>query len=318
MLSPRRWFGAKVGSHAVSRRRVPRSRLLVEMLEDRLAPSNTGVTGGGLPFGNSQPSLGLHYIIATQGIFPSRAGGGSGAGEEPFIAEVRLTAFNFAPGGWAFCDGQLLAISQNTALFSLLGTTYGGDGRTTFALPDLRGRAAVSAGQGPALTERFPGEEFGQESTTLTVSQLPAHQHSQSGGTTGISGGGQPLGNTQPSLGLNYIIAPSGIAGYLPEVRLFAGNFEPNSWLFADGRLPDIDTHEGLFSEIGTTYGGDGVNTFALPDLQGRVAVGAGQGPGLTNRTLSERYGGESVTLGVAQMPSHTHTVPSGGNTGAT
>src|SRR5262249_12753829 len=151
-----------------------------------------------------------------------------------------------------------------------------------------------------------------------TVAQIPAHAHSEPDGTTGITGGSQRFDDMQPALGLHYIIAPSGIAAYLPEVRLFAGNFEPNSWLFADGRSLDIATHEVLYGEIGTTYGGDGVNPFALPDLQGRVAVGAGQGPGLSNRMLGERPGAESVTLSVAQMPSHTHTLSGGGTTGAT
>src|SRR5207247_1377221 len=102
------------GAQASSRRRAPRSRLQVEMLEERLVPSDSGITGGGQPFDNTQPALGLHYIIALQGIFPPHGGGGLGAGQEPFLGEVRLTAFNFAPGGWAFADGQILSIAQNT------------------------------------------------------------------------------------------------------------------------------------------------------------------------------------------------------------
>ena len=96
---------------------------------------------------------------------------------EPFIGEIRIFGFNFAPRGWALCDGQLLPISQNSALFSLLGTIYGGDGRTTFALPDLRGRAALHEGTGPGLSPRQLGQRSGSETNTLTVNQLPPHTH---------------------------------------------------------------------------------------------------------------------------------------------
>ena len=96
---------------------------------------------------------------------------------EPFVGEIRMFAGNFAPRGWAFCDGQLLAVSQNDALFSLLGTIYGGDGRTTFGLPDLRGRIPVHAGSGPGLTERRLGAKGGAEKVTLTVNELPSHTH---------------------------------------------------------------------------------------------------------------------------------------------
>jgi microcystin-dependent protein len=96
---------------------------------------------------------------------------------EPFIGQIMMFGGNFAPRGWALCHGQLLAISQNDALFSLLGTIYGGDGRNTFALPDLRGRCAVGMGQGPGLTFRQQGSKLGQEEVTLTVSQMPSHTH---------------------------------------------------------------------------------------------------------------------------------------------
>lgn len=96
---------------------------------------------------------------------------------EPFVGEVRMFAGNFAPRGWAFCDGQLLAVSQNDALFSLLGTIYGGDGRTTFGLPDLRGRIPIHAGSGPGLSPRRLGAKAGSENETLTVNQLPSHRH---------------------------------------------------------------------------------------------------------------------------------------------
>lgn len=96
---------------------------------------------------------------------------------EPFIGEIRLLAFNFAPRGWAKCDGQLLAISKYSALYSLLGTTYGGDGRTTFALPDLRGRAAIGEGEGPGLKPHILGLEPGAETVSLSIAHLPSHNH---------------------------------------------------------------------------------------------------------------------------------------------
>ncbi len=96
---------------------------------------------------------------------------------DPFVAEIRIFPFNFPPNGWAWCDGQLLPLSQNTALFSLLGTTYGGDGKSTFALPDLQGRAAMHPGQGPGLSLHDLGEIGGSESVTLLQSEMPAHTH---------------------------------------------------------------------------------------------------------------------------------------------
>ena len=169
---------------------------------------------------------------------------------EPFIAEIRIFAGNFAPRGWAFCDGQLLPIAQNTALFSLIGTTYGGDGRTTTALPNLQGRAPMHPGRGPGLTARRLGEKVGTETVTLTEAQIPSHDHTlrgstglaSPGGPTNTSslarsrggitayqtnttanlvdlnssalsttGGGQAHTNLQPFLTLNFIIALQGL-----------------------------------------------------------------------------------------------------------
>ena len=96
---------------------------------------------------------------------------------EPFVGEIRMFAGTFAPSGWAFCDGQLLAIYENNALFSLLGTNYGGDGQTTFGLPDLRGRMPMHAGYGPGLSPRRLAEKIGSEEVTLIASQLPSHTH---------------------------------------------------------------------------------------------------------------------------------------------
>jgi microcystin-dependent protein len=96
---------------------------------------------------------------------------------DPFVAEIRIFPFNFAPRGWAWCDGQLLPLSQNTALFSLLGTTYGGNGKSNFALPDLQGRAPMHPGQGPGLSLHDLGEQAGTETVTLLESEMPGHAH---------------------------------------------------------------------------------------------------------------------------------------------
>ena len=165
---------------------------------------------------------------------------------EPFIAEIRIFAGNFAPRSWAFCNGQLLPVSQNTALFSLIGTTYGGDGRSTTALPNLQGRAAMHPGRGPGLTSKRLGQRGGTEMVTLSEAQMPSHTHTVSG-QTGISnsndpagkvwsrpfggpvayntgtlvsmaeqatnntGGSQPHNNMQPFLAMNFIIALQGL-----------------------------------------------------------------------------------------------------------
>jgi microcystin-dependent protein len=102
---------------------------------------------------------------------------------DPFVAEIRIFAFQFAPKGWAFCDGQLLPLSQNTALFSLLGTTYGGDGKSTFALPNMQGNAPMHPGQGPGLSLHDLGETGGSETVSLLESEIPSHSHSMNVGT---------------------------------------------------------------------------------------------------------------------------------------
>src|SRR3954449_6890355 len=112
---------------------------------------------------------------------------------DPFVAEIRIFPFNFAPKGWAFCDGQLLPLSQNTALFSLLGTTYGGDGKSNFALPDMQGNAPMHPGQGPGLSLHDLGETGGSETVSLLESEIPSHSHavnaSAAEGTSGSPSG---------------------------------------------------------------------------------------------------------------------------------
>jgi len=167
---------------------------------------------------------------------------------DPFVAEIRIFPFNFAPVGWAFCDGQLMPISQNTALFSLLGTTYGGDGKSNFALPNLQGNAPMHPGQGPGLSLHDLGEMGGSETVTLLQTELPAHAHAINASTQpgedptpgssealarsiGASlyqtttspvvamspnaltsaGGGQPHNNMMPYLTMSFCIALQGV-----------------------------------------------------------------------------------------------------------
>jgi microcystin-dependent protein len=112
---------------------------------------------------------------------------------DPFLAEIRMFAGNFAPTGWALCNGQIMSISQNTALFSLLGTTYGGDGKSNFALPNLQASAPLAAGQGVGLSQVFLGESAGESTVTLLSTELPAHTHFVSASTA--AGGSTPAGN---------------------------------------------------------------------------------------------------------------------------
>ena len=120
---------------------------------------------------------------------------------EGTIAEIRMFAGNFAPVGWAFCQGQLMSIDQNTALFSLLGTTYGGDGQTTFALPDLRGRVADGTGQGPGLPNIQLGQVAGEATHTLISQESSAHNHPLSGNASGLANSANPAGNS-PGIGV--------------------------------------------------------------------------------------------------------------------
>lgn len=191
-------------------------------------------------------------IILGCGLGLSMLAGTAGAtcSTEPILGSICITAANFCPRGYASTEGQILSIQQNTALFSLLGTTYGGNGQTTFALPDLRGRSAVGMGQGPGLSPVFQGEQGGSENVTLTVNQLPAHSHTaQLRGTTstgntdspanavparlprsniyssatgdsnmgtsavsvGSTGGNQPVSVLDPYLGLRFCIALQGV-----------------------------------------------------------------------------------------------------------
>jgi microcystin-dependent protein len=148
---------------------------------------------------------------------------------DPFVAEIRIFPFNFAPTGWAFCDGQIMPISQNTALFSLLGTTYGGDGKSTFALPDLQGRAAMHPGQGPGLSLHDLGETGGSDTVSLLESEIPAHSHTmraaaEAGEENDPAGAalGVTIGNTLYNSG-------STLAAMAPEMLTPAGGDQPHN-----------------------------------------------------------------------------------------
>ncbi|WP_299493328.1 tail fiber protein [Acaryochloris sp. IP29b_bin.137] len=138
---------------------------------------------------------------------------------EPYIGEIRMFGGNFAPVNWAFCDGSLLAVNQYDALFSLLGTIYGGDGRTTFGLPDLRGRIPLHYGSGVGLTTRNLGSKGGAESVTLTTAQLPSHNHGNLQGTTSTSVGTTPSGRVP---GTNTSLTPYATSG--PDQVLNSGS----------------------------------------------------------------------------------------------
>jgi microcystin-dependent protein len=149
---------------------------------------------------------------------------------DPFVAEIRIFPFNFAPRGWAFCDGQLIPISQNTALFSLLGTTYGGDGKSNFALPDLQGRAPMHPGQGPGLSLHDLGETGGRETVTLLASEMPAHGHALRAYTPDLADTNvvSPAASLAPSSGgALYQDAPD--TALAPQALAPAGGSQPHN-----------------------------------------------------------------------------------------
>lgn len=327
-------------------------------------------------------SLIMITIICTQ--FMSVPPKAQAADFEGILGEIRLFAGTFAPKGWAFCDGQILEIRYNTALFSVLGTTYGGNGITTFALPNLNSRVPIGSGRVFDLTERELGDMGGVQNVILNSANLPSHNHgnqllkfdvSESNATvkinsgrgmtqvpgtgtvmasgmrnervysddaaaervdmmensvqvsvvntftlnTSSAGGGNGHNNMSPYLTMNYIICLQGSFpsregygdpySYTGEIKMFAGNFAPNGWLFCDRSSLPISGNEDLFSLIGTTYGGDGMSYFNLPDLRGRAPLGLGQGPGLSNYITGQTGGTETAILYQNHIPMHSHTL---------
>jgi microcystin-dependent protein len=259
------------------------------VLGQQQMPASLG--GAQAALAEDQPELAIKYLIrAPQGVFQ-----GSDFGMLGMIVKF---AGNFVPLGYMECNGQLLDIAQNETLFSLIGTQFGGDGITNFALPDLRGRTAVGAGGEYAL-----GETFGQQGVTIDQSHLPVE----------MGGGGQPLDNREPSLAVNFIIAIQGVfpsqggapleqEPFLGEILAYAGSVAPKGFAFAHGQLLSINQNQALFSLLGTMYGGDGQTTFALPDLRDRAIVGQGNGllPG-------QVLGSNVITLTLDHIPNLTN-----------
>jgi microcystin-dependent protein len=280
------------------------------MSDGVLLAQSSGTTGGGQPYSNIKPTLALHYVLCTQGAYSYL---GDGTLEQmdrsvPMLGEIRAVAFSNTPNGFIECNGQIMPISQNTALFSLLGTTYGGNGFSTFGIPDLRGTVVIGCGQGEGLPNYPMGQRDGAETITLGTSNLPFHTHTIPSGYTGFTGGNATYSNLQPSLALKYLIDENG------EIAIFAGmagNSTPYGWVLCDGSLRQIDVDSILYNYIGITYGGDGVTTFALPDLRGRAAVGAGNAPA-GSYDLAQRNGAPTATLLSSTMPSHLHSTPAG------
>ncbi|MEP4079845.1 phage tail protein [Haloferula sp.] len=270
-----------------------------------------------------QPSTGMQYYVAASGFsYPSVNSPQDGS--LAFLGEVKLFDSDTAPSGFLPADGRLLDIGDHSALFSLLWDNFGGDGRSNFALPDLRGRVPVGAGQAPGGSDYILGESGGLDQRTLSSEQLPAHQHPSFGGTGGTYGGTQPLDLRQPFVVLTPIICTVGLYpqqdstasdSFLGEIKWFAGDFAPYGWQLADGAIQAIASNVELFSLIGPFYGGDGRSTFALPDLRGRTPIHRGQGAGLSHRPLYWRGGSESVVLGAHHLSSHEHPLPAGAST---
>lgn len=259
-----------------------------------------------------------------------------------YLSEIRAFAFPFVPRGWLPCDGRSLPVATNLALYHLIGNTYGGDGNT-FKLPDLRER--VTIGNGPAYPYFAQG---GEERHPLTENEMPRHTHqavastinrdsatpqghywpadsgytkesnaAMSDDALALVGYGKGHDNMSPYQAIIYAIATGGIfpsgrfgGGYLGSIKLFPGKVESEDCVPCDGRVLPIASHTALFTLLGSSYGGDGKTTFALPDLRGRAPVcfTTRRGDfGLTEYQLGQAAGVTTVTLTPDQMPVHYH-----------
>ena len=281
-----------------------------------LGDTVTGTTGGNQPLDNRQPYLAMSYMIAVEGppygIIPDTGNSGPAGNAppnrtQPFLGEIKAIPFHFEPSGWMLCEGQSLSTADNAALFNLIGYTFGGSGGT-FNLPDLRNRVLIGAGQGPGLPNYQLGAVVGINYPVLAVANLPSHTHTYSGGNTQPTGSGAPLDNRQPSLALHFLIAANG------EIMIAPWSQEPTGWAHCDGRQLNAGTFSYLFSNIGTTYGGNGSPNFALPDLRGRLVMGDDAG---ATWPVGLAHGVNENVLSVSAIPAHTHTI-TGGNTGST
>jgi microcystin-dependent protein len=202
--------------------------------------------------------------------------------QEPLLGEIKWVPYNFAPKGWADCDGQLMSISQNTALFSLLGTTFGGDGRTTFALPDMRGRVSLHVGQGPGLSNRQLGEAGGEETHTLTPAEIPSHAHAISSHTHSI-----------PALNVDVKASSADATTTSPEGNVLAAAASP-----AGGNVHDKGNHKGDKDEGKTT------NIYNAGPANVSLAAGSAMTePGTTG-------GGSGTTMATGGGAAHENMQP--------
>jgi microcystin-dependent protein len=208
------------------------------------------------------------------------------------LGEIKMCAFNFAPRGYALCDGRELAIERHRPLFELIGTIYGGDGVRTFCVPDLRGRAPMHMSKEPGRSMAL-GERKGEETVTLKQEEAEAASQGQLAAPVTHD-------NMQPFIALNFIIALYDDSSWdeplMGEVRMFAGEAPPYGWYACDGRHLRQQAHLALFTLLGTAYGGNGHSAFRLPNVTGRVPIGAGAGVGLSPRELGAADGTEQMT----------------------
>ena len=330
----------------------------VEMERNFPEPALVLSAGGeGQAVENMQPYLPLSWCICVEGLWASRPGESMFAPPQ-LIGEIRFFGFNFAPGGWTLCDGALLRVTDgyNSTLKQLLGTHFGGDGKTTIRVPNLVGRIAVHKGQGPGLSAYTLEEQGGQNRVLLKANELPAHTHkavlhcsseparrsspvgalpartdTKSYGLGGESprhpdavqvpaeGGAAsyPIENRLPTLSVTACLANAGmypepneratLGSVLGQVSAFALDFTPGGWLACDGQLLNISEYRELFEVIGTKFGGDGQATFAVPDLRGRVVLGARQVAGQPARSFGQAGSAETIELTPEQLPAHQH-----------
>lgn len=297
-------LGVSTGSENVSLR----TEQLPAHAHSLASGKTTEMTGSNQAFDTMQPSLPMTRLIATRGNMPERSGSTAHA---TFIGQVTTFAGNFAPEGWMVADGSVLSIAENEDLFSVIGAKFGGDGETTFALPDLRGRVSVGADKAHPV-----GTVFGQESTTLTIDQLPEHDHSlEDGGSTGMTGLGQPVDLDQPSLALTYLVAISGTfpteggSGFdadtpvIGQISEFAGDYAPAGWKIADGSYLYQSSYQALYNILGEKYGGTAY-AFKLPDFRGRTLLGTSN-----DYPAGTTVGSEQTTITLEFLPSHTHAL---------
>lgn len=257
------------------------------MLEQSQLPYTLG--GFSEPLSNAQFAQTLQYIIQVDGLYPE------GYAPTPYtMGTIYAFAGDYIPNGFAACDGSLVSISENQALFSLIGTTFGGDGMNNFQLPNLSNALPVGAGG-----QYQVGEMIGVSATSLYTSQVP--------NAVGAFMGQAPISTMQPSLALNYIINIEGAYNYLSDdsallgqVTMYAGFRPPEGWVMCEGQSLSISEYPALYNLLGTAFGGDGITSFALPDLRDRTIIGSNASDGLT---IGQSLGEASAYITVENLP---------------